>query len=711
MRIADVHIENYRALKECHFALGPLACIIGENNTGKSSLLLGMRLFYSGTALGATDFYDPSRPVRIAVRLTAVTQKDLEHIPDLEHRSRIAGLVRNDEMRLVMQWELDGKSTLLCESKVPKDARYSDASISSAILGKKGKAIAQALQGLFPEHADKFTDVTTQTAGRAAIAEITETLTEDQLVPEEKALPSGIPASVRRFLPEPILIPAVKDVRDELKTSEAATFGKLVSFLLNIIEEADELKSISSALAGLHQLLNVVTNVDGTTSDSRLEQVKTIEASLMKNLRESFPAISLELQVPKPELRQIFSTAQIVIDDGIKSDVQSKGDGLKRAVIFALLRTYVALSRAADSSAGNSGAPAYVILFEEPELYLHPSAQRVLFEALRRLSSSHQVVLSTHSPVFLGPATTRTFIKLTKRVPTESGARPFSEALAIDLDSDLTVRDAFQLICYENSAAGFFAAKIILVEGDSDTIFFRHAGGVLCPDWHDRARAVEFVRLNGKTNLKRFREFFSRFGVRTYAILDLDFLIEGIDAIDLPDPIPSLRADLLAEIDGMAAARAAGTSLSGDVVRQLVRKRTWAERYTRLKQIAEAMTKGQAPTSDELLEIGLLFEGEAVHRRLQVLHENHSALKCAEPLLRALWAHDVFVLSAGSVESYYPPGTRGQDKPSRAIDACAKLTCQADFAKYCPVVTDGEDAKLELEHYLTRILSVVPVAA
>ena len=84
---------------------------------------------------------------------------------------------------------------------------------------------------------------------------------------------------------------------------------------------------------------------------------------------------------------------------------------------------------------------------------------------------------------------------------------------------------------------------------------------------------------------------------------------------------------------------------------------------------------------------------------------------CAEPLLRALWAHDVFVLSAGSVESYYPPGTRGQDKPSRAIDACAKLTCQADFAKYCPVVTDGEDAKLELEHYLTRILSVVPVAA
>ena len=45
-----------------------------------------------------------------------------------------------------------------------------------------------------------------------------------------------------------------------------------------------------------------------------------------------------------------------------------------------------------------------VVLIEEPELYLSPPAQRLLFRLLRRLSERgrNQVLYSTHAPVFLG---------------------------------------------------------------------------------------------------------------------------------------------------------------------------------------------------------------------------------------------------------------------------------------------------------------------
>jgi len=51
---------------------------------------------------------------------------------------------------------------------------------------------------------------------------------------EEKdlILPTGFWNSIKPLLPEPILIPAVKDITDDVKTTESATFGKLLGVYL-----------------------------------------------------------------------------------------------------------------------------------------------------------------------------------------------------------------------------------------------------------------------------------------------------------------------------------------------------------------------------------------------------------------------------------------------------------------------------------------------
>ena len=81
---------------------------------------------------------------------------------------------------------------------------------------------------------------------------------------------------------------------------------------------------------------------------------------------------------------------------------------MQRALIFALIRTLAKVHKEerqalpdGDMSSRQASKSAYYI-FEEPELYLHPQAQRELYDSLIELSTSeNQVILCTHSSSFL----------------------------------------------------------------------------------------------------------------------------------------------------------------------------------------------------------------------------------------------------------------------------------------------------------------------
>ncbi len=75
-------------------------------------------------------------------------------------------------------------------------------------------------------------------------------------------------------------------------------------------------------------------------------------------------------------------------DRGIEGDLNSLGEGLRSIYILSLLETYVETS---DTS-------PYIIMIEDPEIYLHPQLQKVASEILYRLSKKNQVIFSTHEP-------------------------------------------------------------------------------------------------------------------------------------------------------------------------------------------------------------------------------------------------------------------------------------------------------------------------
>ena len=84
MRVSAVHIENFRGIKDLNLELGPVTVLIGENNSGKTSVLAALRRCLQDVghrrrvAFDAFDFHLPDRgsepssadPIRIEVTLS-----------------------------------------------------------------------------------------------------------------------------------------------------------------------------------------------------------------------------------------------------------------------------------------------------------------------------------------------------------------------------------------------------------------------------------------------------------------------------------------------------------------------------------------------------------------------------------------------------------------------------------------------------------------
>jgi len=178
------------------------------------------------------------------------------------------------------------------------------------------------------------------------------------------------------------------------------------------------------------------------------------------------------------------------------------------------MRSYLELSGRPEwqkeSEKGKSISGKYIFLFEEPELYLHPRSQKILFNALSKISEHHQCLLARIRRCFFSHEATGTFIKMIKRPRDAARPKPFAEALPIDI-SEITCRDQFQLISYDTSNVSFFAKSVVLVEGDSDLIVSAHLSKLLNPSWDFENGSVFLVKVNGKGSFKTLQGVFQTF--------------------------------------------------------------------------------------------------------------------------------------------------------------------------------------------------------
>lgn len=703
MKISNIHIENFRGLKNIDLTPSQMNCVIGENNAGKSTALLAINLFLNGTRISESDYYDKSKEIFIDITFSDLNENDLNKISDEENRSRIQNIIKNNTISFRRKYKLDFTSDLLCYKKIPIDTIYNANWITNELKGKKSAEIKALMRDTYQLPPDIASSISTQTGAREKIEELIENLPEDKFQYGWENLPTGFSNTVTPMFPEPIYIPAVKDFSDETKTKESTSFGKLIKILFKQIEQSPEFLDIKNSFEKLNKMLNrqLIKDEDGTEStlDERLPSLKLLEAEIEKVFQESFSQIKLELEIPNPEVKQIFNSTQILIDDGIKTTIDYKGDGVKRTLVFSILRTYV------EKLNSDNQNTDYIFLFEEPELYLHPNGQRILYNVLEKLSLKDQVFVTTHSPNFFSATAKETcFIKIYKDF---SCTPPSSKAKEINFVQNSSYKDAFQIICYENSTPAFFSKKVLLVEGDSDLIFLKGLSKFINESYCFEKTNIPIIRINGKMNTKRFYDFYKHFDIEVFTLLDLDILIDGFDKLELGEnssELQDLRNNLLNKLDQICEEQDIESRIKGSMISEHVKKRSWQEKYTRLKELAYKVKNKEEIEDIELQEIDELFEFETNNKRREALKLSESFyLDEKIQLINRLYDLGYFVLNLGAIEAYYPELTSGEDKPSKALNAL-KIIEESNIS-YLPRITYRETQHCELSLIMNKIFS------
>jgi hypothetical protein len=433
---------------------------------------------------------------------------------------------------------------------------------------------------------------------------------------------------------------------------------------------------------------------DGDDADGRHEKVRSLETLVETLLRENFPQATVHLHVPPPELKTILSSTQIFIDDGSRDLVDNKGDGIKRMLTFCLLQAYVQRSIGRPSKAeGAAAQQPLLFLFEEPELYLHPRSQRILFNTLARISDSHQVAVSTHSPLFFAPGVTASFVRVAK----SSGApKPVGTLFPVAIDLHEPQAATFRLARFENADAAFFSRRVVLFEGESDDFFCAQVAKQLDARWDFHEKNISMVRVSGKGNFAKYRAFFDAFGIEVKVVADLDTLFEGFQHLGSGEEARTLKDRAVHNVDERINALAIRAEPTASQVKDHVRKESFRQRWDRAKTKLREVQQAGGAAPEELRELDELFVWEADIARVKACREDAQARAALVPLLDELRRHGICVLSRGAIEDYYPlAANRSGPKPDCALSAAALVTDRAAALALSAPLAEGRPTELE----------------
>lgn len=532
MRIRELRVKNFRSLKDTGVVtIARLQALMGENNSGKSSLLRAIEILTTGGVAGVTaeDFTDSGEAISIITTFADLSEAEARvWQPYLLNGELIL------EKRLWMESSArTGKDQVKSEyhgyRAEPRDWFLSVQKIESREGRPNWSAIID--ENRLPEYfrqGGRATKATFQEGLRRYLAENAVEYDAPQ-ASETEAL--GLQSNVIAWLPATFLLKAVADFAAETdRRSSSTTFRRLMGELADRAVEADP--KYRKAVEAM-EVLNALFNGQDGQPDARFGALADIERKLTSLLSGLMPSVQrLRLQVQTDPLRDVFSRGvEMRIDDGVDTDVLAKGHGLQRCAIFTLLQALILSEKRmlhASEDPGREEHRSIVLLVEEPELYIHPQLCKMFYDTLAAFAESDQVIYTTHSPLFVDAATYES-ICLVRKDGVFGTKVVNCDLAAFD---GMTERSLFQTLTRLNPAVNelFFAKRVLLLEGPEDLIAVQ---GALRLHGRIRTRLEELdvtpVVVGGKPALPFFQRVLNSFRIE-YAVIHDSDLIEGLDS-------------------------------------------------------------------------------------------------------------------------------------------------------------------------------------
>lgn len=297
--------------------------------------------------------------------------------------------------------------------------------------------------------------------------------------------------SIRTELLQSAIVPAFRDPATQLKLNNWSWFGKLM-------------KSLTDSHTDNKKLKDALQNVKEVSDTIFSEVQNTITTS---SIDVAFPGAKISFQFSGDANKELYKSARIFVDDGFKSELQRKGTGIQSATIIGLFNYYVNVVSARAGS---------LLCVEEPELYLHPHAKRVISDRLddfieAKKGFKNQVVVTTHSTEF---------------IRSQSGQINIIRICRNGENTDkweINQSQTRKFVINPEQAELVFADKVIICEG-YDKSLIDCVGDKLTPQQLDSSN-ISVIKTNSKDQIASTVRFALGLGIKPIVLCDFDYLL------------------------------------------------------------------------------------------------------------------------------------------------------------------------------------------
>ncbi|MBW2309947.1 MAG: AAA family ATPase [Deltaproteobacteria bacterium] len=502
MKLNKVWIHNFRSIKDAEFNLLNYSILVGENNSGKSNILYTLRAFYEE---GGFKFKND-------VDFPKFSTDGQDSFVELH-------FLTSDEEQENLRTEYQS------EDKILRVRRYFYSDNKELVQNNQSN-----IYGYEGGELSKNLFYCAKNVGQAKLGNV-------------------------------IFIPAVSKTDETLKLSGPSPLRDMLNFVMKrAVADSPSYLSLSEAFETFNKYFREEASKDGFS-------VKELVTDINKEIETWKVRFNIDINAIKPEEIVKGLLTHWIEDerlDNSKLNVLSFGQGLQRHLIFTLIRLASKYQPRPLPKKKEFRPDFLLILFEEPEAFLHPAQQENLRLSLKTLSDQNetQVICTTHSAQFVSKNSEELtgIIKLNRpeydtkcfqlseediRILNEENSelyKCFCELLADsntpdDLKREIrrkhlgdeildiikkAFEESFKYFLYLDSERSslFFANHVLICEGASEKKFIDLINYNNRPSF--RAKQIYVLDAMGKFNIHRFMTLLGKLGITHSIIFDED---------------------------------------------------------------------------------------------------------------------------------------------------------------------------------------------
>lgn len=532
MKLYKLNIEGYKRLQKVTCDFGDATFLIGPNNAGKSSILLAIsHLLSANKRISEEEYYsenDSETNERKTISTKIVLTGEFRNLPQdaktwKGFKGRIFEYDPEDSGETGLSityrktYEL-GKDVVI---DIKSKTRIIKPEFASISYPRELISLGLAEEDVKLEFDDLDKKITAAQKSKIESFDEAFDIGSDETWFRN---PGGIPGVVLSRLPRYIIIPA------DIGSEEIS--GGVLSKTLNDLFEDVRSTSENYKKAQLY-LDDLAKELDPEDEKSQFGiMMKELNLIISNIFPESKIHAHADLSDPDKSLKPSF---KVELSSNIKTNVDHQGAGMIRSAVFGVLRFRQKwLSKREDKN----GQRSIIIGFEEPEIFLHPSAANQMRDTIYELSSGEsQIIATTHSPYLIDIS--RKPKQILNRFSNELNgiiieAFNITEKFKKLQDQD---KDYVKMILKvdDHISKVFFTKRIIIVEGDTEEIVIRETLRRLDKEIRLAIYSkTEVIKARGKASIIGLCKYLKSFGISPIVIHDKDSGKAGAEKFNLP---------------------------------------------------------------------------------------------------------------------------------------------------------------------------------